>query len=147
VSEELWQKAQDCLRGKNKTMPKKLTNESFPLRGLVKCGHCAKLTSGNVRGRSKIYPKYWCANEACTHRVSVSVEKLEADWLEFLERMQPAFDALVNVLPMLAKAKSRSDGFSGIIRGFAAKRSSKRTGIVEWWAWVDLNHRPRSYQY
>ena len=107
VSEELWQKAQDCLRGKNKAIPKKPTNESFPLRGLVKCGHCyAKLTSGNVRGRSKVYPKYWCANEACSHRVSVSVEKLEADWLEFLERMQPAFDALVNVLPMLAKAKA-----------------------------------------
>jgi len=73
----------------------------------VKCGYCnAKLTSGNVHGRSKTYPKYWCVNEACTHRVSVSVEKLETDWLEFLERMQPAFDALVNVLPVLAKAKA-----------------------------------------
>jgi site-specific DNA recombinase len=107
VSEELWQQAQDCLRGKNKSMPKKPTNESFPLHGLVKCGYCnAKLTSGNVRGRNKTYPKYWCVNEACAHRVSVSVEKLEADWLEFLERMEPAFDALVNVLPVLAKAKA-----------------------------------------
>lgn len=88
-------------------MPKKPTNESFPLRGLVKCGYCkAKLTSGNPRGRTKTYPKYWCGNEACMHRVSVRVETLETDWLEFLERMQPAFDALVNVLPVLAKAKA-----------------------------------------
>jgi len=36
----------------------------------------------------------------------VSVEKIEPDWLEFLERMQPAFDALVNVLPVLAKANA-----------------------------------------
>ena len=40
------------------------------------------------------------------HPVSVSREKLEADWLRFLEGMQPAFDALVNVLPVLAKANA-----------------------------------------
>jgi hypothetical protein len=36
----------------------------------------------------------------------VSRDKLEADWLHFLEGMQPAFDALVNVLPVLAKANA-----------------------------------------
>jgi hypothetical protein len=34
------------------------------------------------------------------------VEKIEADWLQFLEDLQPAFDALVNVLPVLAKANA-----------------------------------------
>ena len=33
-------------------------------------------------------------------------EKLEHDWLEFLTYMQPAFDALVNVLPVLARANA-----------------------------------------
>lgn len=108
VSEELWQQAQDCLRGKNKAMPKKPTNEDFPLRGLVKCGYCnAKLTGAKPKGRSKVYPKYWCTNKDCTHRFSVSVEKIEADWLQFLEDLQPAFDALVNVLPVLAKANTK----------------------------------------
>jgi site-specific DNA recombinase len=107
VSEELWQRAQDCLRGKNKAMPKKPTNEDFPLRGLVKCGFCnAKLTGAKPKGRKKTYPKYWCCNKACSSRFSVGVEKIEGDWLEFLERMQPAFDALVNVLPVLAKANA-----------------------------------------
>lgn len=108
VSEELWQQAQDCLRGKNKAMPKKPTNEDFPLRGLVKCGYCqAKLTGAKPKGRSKVYPKYWCTNMDCTHRFSVGVEKIEADWLQFLEDLQPAFDALVNVLPVLAKANTK----------------------------------------
>jgi len=108
VSEELWQQAQDCLRGKNKAMPKKPTNEAFPLRGLVKCGYCyAKLTAAKPKGRRKTYPKYWCCNKECKDRFSVSVEKIESDWLEFLERMQPAFDALVNVVPVLARANAK----------------------------------------
>jgi site-specific DNA recombinase len=107
VSEELWQRAQDCLRGKKKAMPKKATNEDFPLRGLVKCRFCnAKLTGAKPKGRKKTYPRYWCCNKDCTGRFSVSVEQIESDWLQFLEGMQPAFDAPVNVLPVLAKANA-----------------------------------------
>jgi site-specific DNA recombinase len=107
VSEEIWQSAQNVLRGKKRAVPKKLANESFPLRGFVKCGYCnAKLTAGNVRGRNKTYPKYWCYNTKCEHPVSVSAEKIEAHWLEFLERMQPAFETLVTKIPVLAKAKA-----------------------------------------
>lgn len=107
VSEELWQSVQDALRGKRKAVPKKTVDESFPLRGFVKCGHCqAKLTAGNARGRTKTYAKYWCWNKECVKPVGVSREKLEADWVFFLEYMQPAFDALVNVLPILAKANA-----------------------------------------
>ena len=106
VSEELWLSVQDTLRGKKKSVPKKTVDDSFPLRGFVKCGHCqAKLTSGNVKGRSKTYAKYWCWNKQCK-KTSVSREKLEADWLNFLTDMQPAFDALVNVLPILANANA-----------------------------------------
>ena len=107
VSEDLWHSVQDSLRGKKKAVPKKTVDESFPLRGFLKCGYCrAKLTAGHAKGRSKTYARYWCWNKECTHPVSVSREKLEADWLLFLEGMQPAFDALVNVLPVLAKANA-----------------------------------------
>ena len=58
------------------------------------------------KGRSKTYPKYWCCNTGCQNRFSVNVEKIEADWLNYLEQMQPFFEALVNVLPVLAKAKA-----------------------------------------
>lgn len=107
VSEELWHSVQGTLRGKRKAVPKKTVDDSFPLRGFVKCGYCrAKLTSGNAKGRSKTYPRYWCWNKQCSKPVSVDRQKIEADWLEFLERMQPAFDSLVNVLPVLAKANA-----------------------------------------
>lgn len=108
VSEDLWQSVQDTLRGKRKAVPKKTVDDSFPLRGFVKCGYCrAKLTSGNVKGRSKSYAKYWCWNKGCEHPVSVSREKLEADWLYYLTSVQPAFDALVNDIPVLARANAQ----------------------------------------
>jgi site-specific DNA recombinase len=107
ISEDLWQQAQDCLRGKNKAMPKKPSNEDFPLRGFVRCGFCnMKLTAAKPKGRSKTYPKYWCCNAGCKNRFSISVDKIETDWLNYLEQMQPCFEALVNVLPVLAKAKA-----------------------------------------
>ncbi len=107
VSEDLWHRVQDALRGKKKAVPKKTVDESFPLRGFVKCGYCrSKLTASNAKGRSKTYARYWCWNKGCSKPVSVSREKLEADWLRFLEGMQPAFDALLNVLPILAKANA-----------------------------------------
>ena len=107
VSEELWLSVQDTLRGKKKAVPKKTVDDSFPLRGFVKCGHCqAKLTSGNAKGRSKTYAKYWCWNKQCK-KTMVSREKLEADWLNFLTDIQPAFDALVNVVPVLARANAQ----------------------------------------
>jgi Recombinase zinc beta ribbon domain len=108
VSDDLWHSVQDALRGKKKAVPKKTVDESFPLRGFVKCGYCrAKLTAGNARGRSKTYAQYWCWNKQCSKPVSVDRQKLEVDWLGFLEHMQPAFDALVNVLPILAKANAK----------------------------------------
>lgn len=108
VSEELWHSVQDTLRGKKKAVPKKTVDDNFPLRGFVKCGFCrARLTSGNVKGRSKSYAKYWCWNKGCEHPVSVSREKLEADWLSYLTGVQPAFDALVNDIPVLARANAQ----------------------------------------
>jgi site-specific DNA recombinase len=89
VSEDLWHNVQDALRGKKKAVPKKTVDDSFPLRGVVRCGHCrAKLTAGNGKGRTKKYARYWCWNKECKHRVSVRREKLEADWLGYLEDLQ-----------------------------------------------------------
>jgi site-specific DNA recombinase len=129
VSEDLWHSVQDSLRGKKKAVPKKTVDESFPLRGFLKCGYCrAKLTAGHAKGRSKTYARYWCWNKECKHPVSVSREKLEADWLGFLEGMQPAFDALVNVLPVLARANAhkRVEDAEQRQRHLATQLSEKR---------------------
>jgi site-specific DNA recombinase len=106
VSSAVWQRAQDALRGKKAPTPKRTAHEDFPLRGFVKCGSCgAKLTSGHARGRSRTYAKYWCWNPKCQHPVSVDACRLEADWLNFLDRMRPAFHTLINVIPVLAQTR------------------------------------------
>jgi hypothetical protein len=151
VSEELWHSVQDSLRGKKKPVPKKTVDDNFPLRGFVKCGHCrARLTSGDVKGRSKTYAKYWCWNKGCEHPVSVSREKLEADWLYYLTSVQPAFDALVNDIPVLARAnaqkriqdaeqKQRQDAYLNC-SGIGLGRNQ------EWSGRLDLNQRPHAPQ-
>jgi site-specific DNA recombinase len=107
VSPELWQQVQRTLAGKKKAVPRIATSEQWPLRGFVKCASCGqKLTSGSPRGRGgKQYPRYWCFNPDCTNPVSVSKQQLEDDWLELLRLTEPTADALVNILPKMAKAR------------------------------------------
>ena len=106
VTADVWQAAQDALAGRKKSVPKKPTNEQWPLRGFVRCATCGqKLTSGNVKGRNKTYPKYWCWAAGCTNPVNVSKEQIESDWLALLDMLEPTADALVNVIPKVAKAK------------------------------------------
>jgi site-specific DNA recombinase len=107
VSAELWHQVQHVLAGKKKAVPRIATSEQWPLRGFVKCASCGqKLTSGSPRGRGgKLYPRMWCWNPECTNSVSVSKEQIEADWLELLRLTEPTADALVNIIPKVAKAK------------------------------------------
>lgn len=126
ISEETWNAAQDALSGRRKAVPKKPTNEQWPLRGFVRCGTCGeKMTSGNAKGR---YPKYWCHSTTCKDRISVSKMKLESDWLDFLVQMQPAFDALVNHFPVLAKAHhaTRTEANAGKHKQLAQKLAEKK---------------------
>jgi site-specific DNA recombinase len=135
VSEEVWQNAQDALRGRRKAVPKKPTSDMWPLRGFVRCGFCGeKLTSGSPRGRGgKVYPKMWCWNPACNHPVSVSKEKVESEWLEYLTNLQPAFEALVNVIPVLARShqQSRATALSAKRRALSARLEEKKSLQVE----------------
>jgi site-specific DNA recombinase len=107
VTRELWQQVQRTLAGKKKAVPRIEASEQWPLRGFVKCGGCGQnLTSGSPRGRGgKLYHRYWCFNPDCQVPVSVSKAQLESDWLELMRIMEPTADALVNVIPKMAKAK------------------------------------------
>lgn len=129
VSLEVWQAVQDALAGRKKAVPKKPTNEQWPLRGFVRCGSCgAKLTSGNVKGRSKTYPKYWCWAEGCKAPLNVSKEQLEDDWLNLLTMLEPTADALVNVIPKIAKTKwkQRQEAVSEQNRVLSARLEDQR---------------------
>ncbi len=64
VSEELFEKVGEKLNGKS--TPHKRLNEDFPLRGFIRCAACGKgLTAGWVKGRTELYPRYWCWTKGC----------------------------------------------------------------------------------
>ncbi len=135
VTEDVWQNAQDSLRGRRKAVPKKPTSEQWPLRGFVRCGFCGeKMTAGSPRGRGgKLYPKMWCWNPDCTNPVSVSKDKIESEWIQYLTDLQPAFDALVNVIPVLARThqQGRADALTAKRRELSTRLSEKKALQVE----------------
>ncbi len=101
ISEALFQNVQQRINGK--ACPHKKVNEDFPLRGVVQCAKCGKpLTAGWVRGRKKLYPRYWCWEEKCK-AVGVSREDLEGQFVNLLSRMQPTAELLAE-LPERAAA-------------------------------------------
>jgi site-specific DNA recombinase len=90
ISEELFDKVQDVLKGRVRKREHKHKTELFPLRGFVVCPKCkSKLTAGNVRGRNgKKVGYYFCWQKGC-RAVSVRKEILERDWVILLNMMQP----------------------------------------------------------
>jgi Recombinase zinc beta ribbon domain len=90
ISEDLFDKVQDVLKGRVRKREHKHKTELFPLRGFVVCPKCkSKLTAGNVRGRNgKKIGYYFCWHKGC-RAVSVRKEILERDWIILLNMMQP----------------------------------------------------------
>lgn len=90
ISEELFYRVQAILRG-NAQVPTlikhNVVNLYFPLKGVLKCPTCGRrLVAGNVKGRSRKYPKYWCPN-SCIH--SVDAEEIEKMLKKMLGNIQP----------------------------------------------------------
>lgn len=79
ITEQLFFKCQDILKGRNTLLGKSQKNREnplFPLRGLIYCDKCkSNLVGARSRGRSKYYNYYWCANN-CTSLIQS--EKLES---------------------------------------------------------------------
>ena len=73
ISKDLFERVQDRFRKRNKksAKPSKF-NESFPLRGHLKCKQCeGNLTASSSTGRNKKYHYYHCQN-GCKERFSSS---------------------------------------------------------------------------
>lgn len=91
VSVEVFNKVQDRLNRKKRIRIKSSYNEDFPLRPYVRCSGCKKLfTASWSTGRSDKYPYYRCATKECVYgNKSVSKQKLEKDFRDLLEDLQP----------------------------------------------------------
>lgn len=104
ISQALFDGVQDALAGKTSVaVVRKKVNSEFPLKGFAHCANCGKkLTAGFAKGRSALYPRYWCWNTDCSIRVSASREELEGAFLKILVMMQPT-DEFLERLPGIAK--------------------------------------------
>lgn len=78
-------------RLENETRGVTKTTETFPLRGCVKCAECGSLfTASTPKGRTEHYSYYFCQKKGCSQRYkNIPKEKLESEFLELLEKIQP----------------------------------------------------------
>jgi site-specific DNA recombinase len=105
VTEEVFNTVQDVLAGKNVKVPRVRQNESFPLRGFVRCAGCNKtLTAGAAQGRKKKYERYWCWTKGCTNPVGIGADELHEQFIQLLGIYEPTTELLTR-LPEIAKAQ------------------------------------------
>ena len=93
VSDDLFQRVQARLKGRGVAMtPHQRNHPDFPLRRFVACDACGTpLTGSWSRGRSSRYGYYFCRARSC-RRVKVRKERLDAEFVALLERLQPNAD-------------------------------------------------------
>lgn len=105
ITEEMFYKVQAILAGNTQCpgwVKRNVVNAYFPLKGLLICPTCSrKLVAGNVKGRSRKYPKYWCPN-SCIH--SIDSDEIEEMLKTMLSKIQPNQD-LVNAFTEFLQEK------------------------------------------
>lgn len=99
ITRGLFNRVQEIVRSHrtNGSAIRLVHNPEFPLRGLIICHKCQKpLVSGNVHGKTKIYPMYWCQN--CRGSRSIKANELEGQLKYQLKELQPTPDTLDSFL-------------------------------------------------
>ena len=102
INLETYEKIQHRLKEGARAPARKDINEDFPLRGFVQCGDCEKPLTAcwSKSSTGKKHPYYLCYNKECTsHRKSIPRDKMESEFEDILQAMQPAEN-----LFLLAKA-------------------------------------------
>lgn len=102
VSEELFDRVQDALKGRSKRQKHVKHHEDWPLRRFVLCGPCGRpLTAGWVKNsKGKPYGYYFCAQKGCG-ATTLKKDYLEYAWTTLLRMTQPTEEYLRR-LPELA---------------------------------------------
>lgn len=92
ISEETFYKNQSILkRLRGGSAPMQSTNESFPLRHNVRCLYCTRpLTAAFSKGKSGAkFPYYRCYNAKCGSKKSISKDKLEGEFCDYIRDITP----------------------------------------------------------
>ncbi len=93
VSLEVWEAAQDRIKGAARAPARKDINADFPLRGFVCCNDCGNpLTANWSKSKTgKKHPYYLCFTKGCeSHRKSIRRDVLEDEFAAFLQELQPS---------------------------------------------------------
>ncbi len=104
ISEEQFYKVQAILDGRSTqiiTQKRCRDNESFPLRGIVKCVCGKGFTGAFSHGHGGIYRYYFCINRC--KGTNIRAEKLEEQLLEILRYLQPT-EETVNMFTLMVKS-------------------------------------------
>jgi site-specific DNA recombinase len=125
IDQKTFDRVQAILDGRTPTAsPKRKFNPALPLKCLVHCAACGTpLTGGFPKGRSKTYGRYWCRKAGC-RAVTLSMAKLEEEFVEFLSRISLNPD-IISIFPKVA-AKVWADS-----QGDWERTSKRLTGRLE----------------
>ena len=92
ISRELFERAQEILKGRKRAIYRTGLENDFPLRGIVLCSHCeGPLTASWSKGRNSRYPYYRCRNTSSCDapKKSIKRELLEDDFTDLLRAITP----------------------------------------------------------
>ncbi len=93
VSNDIFYQCQKFMRkyDKKTNMSLKKKNELFPLRNFVLCGECHRpLTASlSTSHTGKKFPYYRCYNKECNAPKSLSKDKLESEFFDYLKEISP----------------------------------------------------------
>lgn len=136
VTEALFYRVQAIIDGRNTNINVPVVrhnreNPEFPLRRIVKCGHCDNaMTAGWSKGRHARYAYYRC--QKCNKALSVSADKIQNDAVGFLSTISPTQDALKAFVGLLrhtyyqrvARLQKRKDEADGELKRLKTLRQS-----------------------
>lgn len=107
VTEAMFYRIQAILDGRNTNINVPIArrnrdNPEFPLRRIVKCGHCeTPMTGGWSKGKKARYAYYRC--QKCSNAKSLPADKLNNEAIGYLSSISPTKDALTAFVGLLRR--------------------------------------------
>jgi hypothetical protein len=113
ISEEIFEKRQDVLRGRVRAKTHRQQHQDWPLRRFVLCGMYGKpLTSGwSKNSKGKRYDYYFCEEKGC-RAVKGRKELIESSWIGLLGMMEPTEDLLRRAPEIAARAGNSAESIT-----------------------------------
>ncbi|WP_428897022.1 Site-specific DNA recombinase [Parelusimicrobium proximum] len=99
ISEGLFNKVQDIMRGRRPTAtPRKRNNPIFPLRKFIRCKKCGQfMTASHSKGKLRKYAYYHCSKCASSEETRILKEKVEPVFMTYLKSLRMDEDKIKQI--------------------------------------------------